>query len=222
MEDRGHLLSTIRQWQSRLTGLPELSFEGHTFIENMQFVQQWHASKTVAEHMVFLTIMYEMLKDDLGSRDIASYLAADDMRKDPLGGWGIITGLTETPSLVERIYMPLLEGGGYRPFLRPDVIKAIVNLCSDPVFASAQLSAASIADALYQRRVTPRSAKTTISTVRRLSDHSPTAAVTIMEDLAAVRGAAEDTVVNLPDIAERIDEASPDIPFDDGADGSDS
>ncbi len=202
-------LVSIKQWQSKLTGLPEQAFEGQAFEEQLDRMRQWHVSRIVAEQMAMLTTAQIMLEHDLSSRDIGTYVASGERRQGHLGTWSFLTGLAGIPTAVDHCYMPLLRSGGYRPFLRQSVCAEIVKLVTDPKFAKAELSLGDVADAIYHLGLSARTARDTLKLVRELAKTSEDAAVNLIQDLVHVRELAEDIVVGLPEIEQQVASASP-------------
>ena len=199
----------IREWQSRLTGLPESNFTGRALEEKLALLAHWHASKVVAEQMVVMLIAQIMVEEGLSAKDVGGYLGSREVKATPLGRFNFATGIAEWPLAVEKLFLPLLQYGGYRPFLRPDTAKAILDLCTGPEFAWAGLDPGNVADALYRRGLSPYVTKRTLRTLRALREFDPAAAQRMLQALSAVREQAVDTIVDLPKIGERIEGLEP-------------
>ena len=200
------LLRSIGTWQSRVTGLPEQCFEGLDLQEKLDAMAQWHASKMVAEQVLALLVAQTMVEDDVTVRGLAAYLGCREARAAPLGRFNFVSGIAEWPGNVNRVFLPLLRSGGYRPFLRYDTAKAILDLCRTPGLSGAGLQPGDVADTIYRRGLSPSVAKRSLKTLAAFAKSDPEAARSQLEGLMAAREQAVPAIADLPDIDERIEE----------------
>jgi hypothetical protein len=199
------LLRQITEWQSRLTGLPESCFEGLDLDRKLTEIARWHASKVVAEQMVVLLVAQAMLEDGMTAKDLATHLGSRESKATPLGRFNFVTGIAEWPGMVARVFLPLLRMGGYRPFLRYDTAKAVLDLCALFTVSDRSLRPGDVADTLYRRGLSPHVAKRTLQTLRAFGESAPRALPRLRQASAAVREQAVQTIADLPEIGECIE-----------------
>ena len=199
------LLIRIREWQSRLTGLPESCFEGLDLEWKLTEIARWHASKVVAEQMVVLSVAQVMLEDGMTEKDLATHLGSREAKATPLGRFNFVTGIAEWPGMVARVFLPLLRMAGYRPFLRYDAAKAVLDLCAQFSVLDRSLRPGNVADTLYRRGLSPHVAKRTLRTMKAFGESQPEGPLRLWQAFAAAREQALKTIADLAETDERIE-----------------
>lgn len=191
----------IVSWISRLTGLPEADFAGLSLRRKLELIAQWHAAKMAAEHVTILLCGLLLVEERINERQAGKLVASSEVAGTPLGDFNYVSGLTGCFQEAARVFLPLLEQGAYRPFLRNDTGKAILDLCSEGAATEAGLSAPNVADAILKATLSPNRTRSMLRTLRTLMKRDPQAGPRLLRVLMEVRQ-------NIPESALSADEAA--------------
>ncbi len=198
------LLDTIKQWQSKLTGYPEETFDNLSLQEKIDLCHQWFASHVIAEQMAALTMLRIIIEHDVTIKQLRAYFSTTEAKSKPLARFNYCAGIGELASKAWKVIHPLLQSGGYYPHVPADVGKVILNLVDD-IGAASGVTASNIAAALYRKGLSPYVAKRTINTLRKFSEVDSSSARQLLQGFAAAREAAIDTITAVPEVDQRVE-----------------
>jgi hypothetical protein len=200
------LLTQIREWQSRLAGLPESFFSEHDLEALAKEAAQWHASKVIAEQIAVLTIARIMGEHGVTARDLASYYGSGEAKATALGRFCFVTGIAEWPGMVERVFLPLLKVGGYRPIFTYQTARAALDVCTLFTVADRGVRPSDVGDVLYRNGLSPSVAKRVLRTMRQCGQSHPEALQGLWQALGVARRQAVSTIADVHEIGERIED----------------
>lgn len=198
------LIARIKQWQSKLTGLPDEAFDGFDVEQQIELASKWFASHVIAEQMAALTLARLMVQDDVSIKDLRWYLGSSEAKKKPLGRFNYVAGIGEWAASVAKVWLPLLRQNGYRPCFPAQVARQIL-LIAEEFIAIAGMSASSVADTVYKQGLSPYIAKRTIGTLRSFANVNPIGARQMLQGLALAREQAVDAISGVPEVEAVVD-----------------
>lgn len=194
----------IIKWLSRLTGMAESAFADLSLQEKADEIAKWYASKVVTEQVAILLCALAIVENDTNSRGLAKLFGSREATATALGEFNYVSGMSECPHTAEHVTLPLMGRKAYRPFLRRDTGKAILDLCAEAGFANSNVSPASVADGILKGGLSPSKARSILGTMRDFSKGDPQAIPRLLRALMALREQTVDVIAAVDEIDGKV------------------